>query len=535
MISGDLSADSSYPVGLLIGLFPIAVDLGETRRPRTCFSTAARLRGDGALAGLHRGSRARPRVHLLELVRTDAVGHVTERVYRWINRPGIEPEVLVAGGCDEKRHHCEFDVTWAHPGKLDPKRVSLAAGRRDGMAGARTSRENRPADRRHCHRSSWPTRSSPDGTRATYTRTLYAFYPEEAQALAPRPPDRSRRAAARPTKQLAATLKSRGPSGACRSRRPSRTSRSSCAERGFDNVPSAMTQAMANRLYRPRHVIPLEGSSGASKSVQVLFPNESLTFATTASQLAQLEPSSRMERARFSRYADAVAAAGIRWWNARDVAPSFLCSPASTLPNVSTFSAAQARVYSGRGDGAALRVADRRRDGAGMARGASSHDQGGRPGSAEDAAGGGRPSADRMARRIPRHTVSGRWLAPGLALAGREYSSATMTAGSTSISTWSASAIHASGPDGGPVHALATASDGSTAFAGTHAASFARTTAESTGRQRPRACRLSRCGVWSRLRRNRTSTTRQRARASTGARTAAGHGVAPRGSWFHRG
>ena len=48
-----------------------------------------------------------PRVHLLELLRTDGAGRETERVARWVNRPGVEPEVLVSGGCDEKRLACE--------------------------------------------------------------------------------------------------------------------------------------------------------------------------------------------------------------------------------------------------------------------------------------------------------------------------------------------------------------------------------------------------------------------------------------------
>src|SRR5439155_429691 len=61
-----------------------------------------------------------PRVHLLELLRSDAGGRVTERVARWVNRPGIEPEVLVGGGCDEKNLVCDFVLTWAHPAKLDP-------------------------------------------------------------------------------------------------------------------------------------------------------------------------------------------------------------------------------------------------------------------------------------------------------------------------------------------------------------------------------------------------------------------------------
>jgi hypothetical protein len=116
----------SYPVGLLIGLFPIAVTLGPTAAPAhllldsrpVCELT---VKSPGCMIDLG----PNPRIHLLELIRTDTAGRITERVGRWVNRPGIQPEIRASGGCDEKTRECEVTVTWAHPGKLDPKELVL--------------------------------------------------------------------------------------------------------------------------------------------------------------------------------------------------------------------------------------------------------------------------------------------------------------------------------------------------------------------------------------------------------------------------
>ena len=101
----------SYPIGLLVGLFPIAVSLGPSKAPAHLLLDGRPVcelteRSPGCMVDLGRD----PRVHLLELLRTDPAGHVTERVRRWVNRPGIEPEVLASGGCDESARRCEFQA-----------------------------------------------------------------------------------------------------------------------------------------------------------------------------------------------------------------------------------------------------------------------------------------------------------------------------------------------------------------------------------------------------------------------------------------
>ena len=116
----------SYPIGLLVGLFPIAASLGPSKAPAHLLLDGRPVcelteRSPGCMVDLGRD----PRVHLLELLRTDAAGQVTERVRRWVNRPGIDSEILVSGDCDEAVRRCGFDITWAHPLRLDPKRIDL--------------------------------------------------------------------------------------------------------------------------------------------------------------------------------------------------------------------------------------------------------------------------------------------------------------------------------------------------------------------------------------------------------------------------
>ena len=135
----------SYPIGLLVGLFPIAASLGPSKAPAHLILDGQPVcelteRSPGCMVDLGRD----PRVHLLELLRTDVAGHVTERVRRWVNRPGIDSEVLVAGGCDEAARQCEFDITWAHPLRLDPKRIDLV------LDGAPAEQEPDAKLRHHC-------------------------------------------------------------------------------------------------------------------------------------------------------------------------------------------------------------------------------------------------------------------------------------------------------------------------------------------------------------------------------------------------
>jgi photosystem II stability/assembly factor-like uncharacterized protein len=172
----------SYPVGLLIGLFPVIVDLGGRPEPaellldgRTACSISARAPACTVDLGPD------PVLHLLELVRRDKAGHVTESVRRWINKPGVEAEVRALGRCERKTKSCDFTITWAHPGKLDPSSLTVA------LDGVTVSRDVASAVRIPFPRGSTPQvitadATFPDGRRATFTHLLQGSYPERAEA-----------------------------------------------------------------------------------------------------------------------------------------------------------------------------------------------------------------------------------------------------------------------------------------------------------------------------------------------------------------
>ncbi len=172
----------SYPVGLLIGLLPVLVDMGDSRAParllldgrQSCTVTA-----EAPACTVDLGPN--PALHLLELVRTDSTGQVVERAARWINRPGVEAELRAAGDCDEKTKSCEFLLTWAHPSKLDPTEVSVA------LDGAEVSRGVSRTVRVGIPSGAMPQLVTanaifPDGRRATFTHMLGNSYSERAEA-----------------------------------------------------------------------------------------------------------------------------------------------------------------------------------------------------------------------------------------------------------------------------------------------------------------------------------------------------------------
>ena len=173
----------SYPVGLLVGLLPVLVELGDGGAParlvldgrETCAITA---RAPACMVDLGPD----PVVHLLEVVRTDGTGRVTERVERWVNRPGIEAELRVAGECDYKTKTCEFEMTWAHPSKLEPTEISVAL---DAVTISRgTSRKVRVGFPGTVGpRIITATANFPDGRRATFTRLIGDSYTEQADAF----------------------------------------------------------------------------------------------------------------------------------------------------------------------------------------------------------------------------------------------------------------------------------------------------------------------------------------------------------------
>ena len=456
----------SYPVGLLIGLLPIAVDLGETRAPAHLLLDSrpvceVTVRSPGCTVDLGPD----PRVHLLELVRTDAVGHVTERVHRWINRPGIEPEVLAAGGCDEKRHDCEFDVTWAHPRKLDPKRIALQLDGATVWQGpghhARVPRGTAPLPQVVAVEAEFP-----DGTRAIYTRALYSSYPEEAQAsllAVPILPEGN----AMPNEALTAGLKAAGiPVRAVEETEPEVTF--VMARKAFDAIPGVLPRAMAEQVHMP--VLSAAEGSTAFDTIRVLFPDESLQSLEIP--LGRLGTVRTLTGSQFSRYADAVAAAGYSLGGTPRRRAVVLVLSGFDRPNVSSFAPVQAQAYLAEVMVPLIvwRVGNVQ---------ASEWPEGPRletMANVQAALRAVRSEIDRQrivwleGFRDTRYT--GRWLAPGVTLAGRGSLSGTLPPPAEAPALTSLRSGRSIGPDGGPVHALAAANDGSTVYAGTHAGVF---------------------------------------------------------------
>ncbi len=172
----------SYPVGLLIGLFPVIVDLGGRPEPAELLldgRPACTIPARAPACTVDLGPD--PVLHLLELVRKDKAGRVTESVRRWVNKPGVEAEVRAAGRCEKKTRVCDFTVTWAHPARLDPASLTVAL---DGVTVARSvvSTLRVPFPRGSTPQVVTADATFPDGRRATFTQLLQGSYPEKAEA-----------------------------------------------------------------------------------------------------------------------------------------------------------------------------------------------------------------------------------------------------------------------------------------------------------------------------------------------------------------
>jgi hypothetical protein len=127
----------TYPVGVVVGLLPVVVELGAPPRPASLL-----LDGRPACTFVSAASTcvvdlgAAPRVHLLELVRRGPEGRVVERAVRWVNRPGAsQAEVQTRTRCPEGSSRCTVRIGWAHPERLNPKKVSVSL---DGNRAATT-------------------------------------------------------------------------------------------------------------------------------------------------------------------------------------------------------------------------------------------------------------------------------------------------------------------------------------------------------------------------------------------------------------
>ena len=172
----------SYPVGLVIGLFPVIVDLSGQPGP-------ARLSLDGRpVCEVTAKAPAcmidlgpDPRIHKLDLERLDRNGKVVEEIHRWVNRPTPEGRVRAVGSCEEKKRECEFQVQWAHPARLDPQTLTVALdGKRVGGCVSEIVRV--PFPRAKIPQVFTVEAVFPDGQRAEYTQLLHGINPEEARA-----------------------------------------------------------------------------------------------------------------------------------------------------------------------------------------------------------------------------------------------------------------------------------------------------------------------------------------------------------------
>src|SRR5512143_2252386 len=172
----------SYPVGLVIGLFPVIVDLAGQPGPArvlldgkpVCEVTA---RAPACLVDMGPD----PRIRSLDLERLDEKGNVVESIRRWINRPSAVGKVRAVGHCDEKKRECVFQIQWAHPAKLDPSSITVS------LDGKRVSEGVKPVVRHSFAKGNPPKiltvdAEFPDGRRADFTELLQGSYPEEARA-----------------------------------------------------------------------------------------------------------------------------------------------------------------------------------------------------------------------------------------------------------------------------------------------------------------------------------------------------------------
>ncbi len=355
-------------------------------------------------------------------------------------------------------------MTWAHPQKLDPRSLVLQL---DGVERWRGTWHHVSLTLAKGARPQVLVCDAvfPDGSRATYTRTLYAFYPEEARASLLAIPVVPRDAAAK-ADALVEKLRAAG--------LPARTVDEEVEpEVTFVMAPGAL-DAIPGAFHLPSRFPSLIASAEppasvtALDSVRVVFPDESLTaFETKAARLSALRPAAA---SRFSRFADAVAAAGYSLGARPRRRAVVLVLNGFDRPNISSFTAAQARAYLSEvmvplivwriGDVAAPEWPEGPRV---QTRG-------------ELLRAFRAVREEAMRQRIVwievfrdlRH--AGRWLAPEIALAGREGSVAVVNDRAFGPTTGPASG--SIGPEGGPIHALAAARDGSRIFAGAHAEIF---------------------------------------------------------------
>jgi hypothetical protein len=171
----------TYPIGLVIGLLPVLTNPGSDPRPATLYldgreACTITIQAQGCNVDLG----AQPRIHLLELVRRDAKGHIVERARRWVNRPGQQAEAYLRGACTSDEKTCDLSIGWGHPSKLSPLSFAVTV---NGET-VNTSVTNALTINADTTRT--PAVVSidiifPDGRRASQTRAFGATYQGSAQ------------------------------------------------------------------------------------------------------------------------------------------------------------------------------------------------------------------------------------------------------------------------------------------------------------------------------------------------------------------
>lgn len=115
----------TYPVGLVTGQLEVHLDLGASQAPAVLLLDGRQVCAPIAGATTCRVNLGpEPSMHLLELVRRDPTGTVTESAVRWINRPGQEATLTIVPAA-EGRRSCSARIDWVHPDKLGPAALDV--------------------------------------------------------------------------------------------------------------------------------------------------------------------------------------------------------------------------------------------------------------------------------------------------------------------------------------------------------------------------------------------------------------------------
>ncbi len=162
----------TYPTGLVVGELKVEVALGAQGQPAELFlngERACELSASSPACTVDLGPD--PHLHLLELVRD------SERVERWLNRPGQEAE-LVLNLVKPSGKVCGARISWAHPQQQNPVEleVTLTGSQTEVSSDGRAVRFPCPdAERGDAGQVLVGMAVFPDGRRVEAVKTLSGF------------------------------------------------------------------------------------------------------------------------------------------------------------------------------------------------------------------------------------------------------------------------------------------------------------------------------------------------------------------------